>query len=147
MDIYRHTQRGTVIPALLAGGSLVVAIGLNIRGDNALLLAVLVVLVVTALLFASLTIEINGGLLKLSFGLGLLHKRVHVAGIQACAVVENPWWYGWGIHWTPHGLLYNVAGHRAVEITLKGGQRFRIGTDEPEHLCQALQRAVAEVRV
>jgi hypothetical protein len=46
---------------------------------------------------------------------------------------------------TPHGWLYNVAGRGAVEITLKGGRRFRIGTDEPERLCYAIQQAVAEM--
>jgi len=147
MDVYHHTQRGTVILTMLSAGMLVVAVGLNTQGDNTLLLAVLVVLVVTALVFASLTIEINGGMLTWSFGPGLLRKHVRVADIQVCAVVHNPWWYGWGIRWTPHGWLYNVSGHSAVEITLKGGQRFRIGTDEPEQLCRALQRAVAEVPV
>jgi hypothetical protein len=67
---------------------------------------------------------------------------VQLADIASCAVVQNPWWYGWGIRLTPQGWLYNVAGRSAVEIRLKSGKRFRIGTDEPQQLCQALQQAL-----
>jgi len=133
------------MPIMLGAGLLVIAVGLAAGSDIAPLLLVLVVLSVTALLFASLTITIEDGLLKLAFGPGLFRKRVLVADIQSCVVVQNPWWYGWGIRLTPYGWLYTVAGRSAVEITLKGGRRFRIGTDEPERLCQALQRAIAEV--
>jgi hypothetical protein len=53
--------------------------------------------------------------------------------------VRNPWYYGWGIRITPDGLLYNVSGTRAVEITLTDGSKLRLGTDEPEALCQAIR--------
>jgi len=145
MDIYHHTQRSVILPIMLGAGFVIIAMGLGARGDITPLLIVLVVLGVTALLFASLTVEIKDGMLKLAFGPGLMRKRTRLADIQACAVVQNPWWYGWGIRLTPHGWLYNVAGLSAVEVTLKGGRRFRIGTDEPEQLCQALQRAMSEL--
>jgi hypothetical protein len=144
MDTYRHTQRGTTILTLLGIGMLIVVIALGTQAGVAPLLAVLLVLAVAAVLFGSLTIEIRDGMLTWSFGPGLLHKRVRVADIQGWAVVQNPWWYGWGIRLTPNGWLYNVAGQNAVEITMKSGRRLRIGTDEPEQLSTALQRAVAE---
>jgi hypothetical protein len=146
MNMYRHTQRGSIVLTLLGAGMLLIAIGASIQGGNAILLVVMVILLVAALMFASLTVEISGGMLKLSFGPGLLHKRVRVADMHACSVVQNPWWYGWGIRLTPHGWLYNVSGFSAVEITLKSGRRFRIGTDEPEQLCQAVQQAIADVQ-
>jgi hypothetical protein len=39
-------------------------------------------------------------------------------------------------------MLYNVSGTGAVEIKLRSGQRFRVGSDEPEALAQALRMAI-----
>lgn len=144
MNIYHHTQRGTILPIMLGASVVVIAIGLSAGRDITPLLVVAAVLIVTALLFASLTVDIKDDMLKLAFGPGLVHKRTRLADIQACAVVRNLWWYGWGIRLTPRGWLYNVSGQSAVEITLKSGRRFRIGTDEPDQLATALQRAVDE---
>jgi hypothetical protein len=55
--------------------------------------------------------------------------------------VTNPWYYGLGIHWTPHGILYNVSGFSAVEVRLFPGTTFRVGTDEPDQLCAAIRQA------
>jgi hypothetical protein len=126
---------------MLGAGMFIVGAILLARGPEAPLLAVLVLLAVMAVLFASLTIEIQGGLLTVWFGPGLIRKRVPLATIRSCEVVRNPWWYGWGIRWTPRGWLYNVSGHSAVELTLQNGRRLRIGTDEPERLCQAIDQA------
>jgi hypothetical protein len=61
--------------------------------------------------------------------------------IEECTIVKNSWWYGWGIRLTPYGWLYNVAGWEAVEVLLKNGKKIRIGTDEPEKLSLAIDRA------
>ena len=144
MPDYRHTQVGTVMLIVLGAGILVVGASLRTRGPDALLLAVLVILAVTAGLFASLTVEIRGGVLTLLFGPGLIRKRVRMADIRACTVVRNPWWYGWGIRRTPRGWLYNVSGRAAVELTLQNGQQLRIGTADPQQLCHAIERVRAD---
>jgi hypothetical protein len=56
-------------------------------------------------------------------------------------------WYGWSIRLTPHGWLYSVSGLAAVELTLQDGKRLRIGTDEPERLCQAIGQAQSGAQV
>ena len=146
MSDYRHTQIGTVLLSSLGAAVLLVGALLLMYGLDPVLLAVIVMLAAIAIVFASLTVEIHGEVLILWFGPGLIHKRVAVATIRACAVVRNPWWYGWGIRWTPRGWLYNVSGLGAVELTLQNGQRLLIGTDEPEQLCQAIARAGAGAR-
>jgi hypothetical protein len=55
--------------------------------------------------------------------------------------VRNPWYYGWGVRLTPHGILYNVSGLNAVELLLDDGRRVRVGTDEPDALVRALAGA------
>ena len=44
---------------------------------------------------------------------------------------------------TRGGWQYNVSGRRAVELELPGGRTFTIGTDEPEALLAAIERARA----
>jgi hypothetical protein len=141
MSYYRHTQIGAIMLGMLGAGMLVLGAILLAGGRAEPLLAVLALLAVIAVLFASLTIEIQGGVLTLRFGPGLIRKRVPLATIRSCEIVQNPWWYGWGIRLTPRGWLYNVSGFAAVELTLQNGQRLRIGTDEPERLCQAIGQA------
>jgi hypothetical protein len=40
------------------------------------------------------------------------------------------------------GWLYNVSGLRAVEVGLKSGRKYRVGTDEPERLEAALKQRI-----
>jgi hypothetical protein len=102
---------------------------------------VAIIVIVTLILFSSLTIQVDDGALGWWFGPGspgLIRKAVALSDVSEAAVVRNPWWYGWGIHLTPRGWLYNVAGSGAVEVTLRTGARFRLGTDEPDVLAQAI---------
>lgn len=139
--VYRHTQRGVVILVFLGCGVLFVLGGLFVAANQTALIAVLAVLVVCAALFRSMSIEIGSDILAWSFGPGLIRKSVRIADVQYAQVVRNRWFYGWGIHWTPHGWLYNVSGLGAVEIRLKSGKRFRPGTDEPEAVVHAIENA------
>jgi hypothetical protein len=54
--------------------------------------------------------------------------------------VRNKRWWGWGIHPTPRGWLYNVSGLAAVEVALRNGKTIRIGSEEAIALAQALSR-------
>jgi len=103
------------------------------------------VLLLVPFLFWKLTIRIDQETLLASFGIGLIRKKVPVANIVACEPIRIRWWWGWGIHLTPYGWLYNVAGFDAVVITLRNGRRFCLGTDQPNELVAAIRR-VASVR-
>ncbi|MAI67701.1 MAG: hypothetical protein CMJ26_07485 [Phycisphaerae bacterium] len=92
-------------------------------------------------LFSSLTVEVDGEELRHFFGPGFWKKSYLLIDIQSVKQVRNSWWYGWGIRLTPHGWLYNVSGLDAVEVRLPKGRTFRIGTNNPEGLCTALQSA------
>jgi hypothetical protein len=53
-------------------------------------------------------------------------------------VAKTPWYYGWGIRLTPTGWLWNVSGLARVEVQFDDGHRFRVGSDEPNRLAEAL---------
>jgi hypothetical protein len=89
--------------------------------------------------FLSLTVEIDGATLTVKFGPGLIRKRIPIAEIERATAVKNPWFIGWGIRWYPgHCWVWNISGLQAVELDLKGGRKFRIGTDEPAALVEAI---------
>ena len=43
-----------------------------------------------------------------------------------------------GIRLTRHGWMWNISGLDAVELEYKDGKKFRIGTNQPQKLCQAI---------
>jgi hypothetical protein len=145
MQPYRHTQKASAIRWML--GVAVAILGwLAIRGGegSAVMLLVAAILLVTLILFASLTVEVTDTEVRLSFGLGVIRKSFQVDEIRDVSVVKNPWYYGWGIHMTPHGWLFNVAGPDAVELTFDSGNKVRIGSDEPSRLMAAVRLAMAQ---
>ena len=139
---YHHTQVGYVtLTVLLVVASTVVA--LASRSARPVTIGVASLLAICAVLFSSLTVEVTHEELRFHFGPGFWRKRLALNEVTAATPTQNSWWEGWGIRFTPRGMLYNVSGTNAVEITLRSGQRFRIGTDEPEALVQALRTAIA----
>lgn len=145
---YEHTQPGTLLRYVL-GGFKVFALALFVLGlicrHNELLIAgglLSVALTFTLMLFHSLTVRISKTDLDLRFGIGLVGRSILLNEIAAAEIVRNRWFYGWGIKRTPHGWLYNVSGLDAVQITMKNGRQYRIGTDEPDQLHAALVRVL-----
>ena len=44
---------------------------------------------------------------------------------------------------TPSGWMFNVSGLDAVELELVNGKRFRIGTEDPSEVVEAIERSQA----
>lgn len=104
--------------------------------------ATLLVVVVSVWIFSSLTISVDGMHLRWAFGPGFVRKAVPLAEIAHVERTRSSPIYGWGIHLTPRGWLYNVWGLDAVWVRLRGGKQFLLGTDEPDRLVEAIQRAL-----
>ncbi|HTG52205.1 MAG TPA: hypothetical protein VMA33_05025 [Candidatus Tectomicrobia bacterium] len=140
MTRYEHTQIGHVIIwSLLA----IILIANGLTGALAHWPAVVVslILLVCLVLFYKLRITIQDETLCVSFGPGIIRKRIRLAEIVGCEPIRIRWWYGWGIHLTPRGWLYNVSGFDAMAITLRNGQKFAVGTDDPDGLVDAMRRS------
>lgn len=138
---YRHTQFGWVTVGACAAIILLFEwLPLPARAQRELLFAapMLVVAVVVAL-FGALTVEVDDLSVQLRFGIGLIRKSFSLADIASCRAVRNRWWWGWGIRLIPGGWLYNVSGLDAVELAMRNGKVFRIGTNEPHALKDFIQ--------
>jgi len=140
---YQHTQVGYLVIFALAFGMSLCA-GLLLAAEfNAIALGMVILLGICLWLFAMLTVTVDNRWLTIRFGPGLVRRRWPLDDVIDAQVVGNPWYYGWGIHLTPHGWLYNVSGMGAAQITLKNGHSFRIGSDEPEALATAIRQSIA----
>ena len=138
---YRHTQIGGLLRlSVLVGafGMLAAAFALK-REAAAALIPLAIILCGVGWIFTSLTVEVTPTELKWFFGPGVWRKSVARGEIVSATLEKNQWWWGWGIHRTPRGWLYNVAGLAAVEIALCNGRTLRIGSDEAEALAAALR--------
>ncbi|MBA7487225.1 hypothetical protein ES707_22787 [subsurface metagenome] len=140
---YEHTQVGYLIIVVMAAVMVMIGIVLANAGINWIAIGVLILIAVLLVLFSSLTVVIWEEELEVRFGPGLIHKRFKLNEIESCKVVKNHWYNGWGIRLIPHGILYNVSGFWAVEIKLRTGKQYRIGTDAPQELEAAIQKSLS----
>jgi hypothetical protein len=139
MTLYKHTQSGSFIKVILWGTFVLFLIVFSFAAEGRpYTWPAFLMLLGIAMLFNSLTIEVTESRLSWKFGVGVIRKSVPISDIETLEVVRNRWWYGYGIRYTPHGWLYNVSGLKAIEVKLKDGKTFRLGTDEPEELHRAL---------
>lgn len=109
-------------------------------GTNFAITAIMVLILGILSWFASLQVRIDAKYLQIKFGYGIYQKKFLLNDIVSATSVKNHWWYGWGIRYLiwPKIWIYNVSGLDAVEIHLKNGKTYRIGTDEAKKLEQAI---------
>jgi hypothetical protein len=148
MHQYEHTQVGTLMRSVF-GSCALISGGMGIRAicreasSGYIPVVIALVFVLCLFCFHALAVRVSREEIALRFGIGLIRKRFTVSEVQDAAIVRNHWYYGWGIKLTPHGWLYNVSGFDALEIQLKNGHKYRIGTDEPDALLAAVECACA----
>ena len=142
MKQYKHTQIGYFL--LIVYSVVVLFLGyFNIMTNfHPLALIGLIIILIVLVTFSRLTVTVDGQMIKIQFGLRIIRKTFPLKEIEAYRVVKNPWYYGWGIRFTPRGWLFNVSGFSAIELQMKSGKRYRIGTDDPDNLAKALDEAI-----
>ncbi len=138
---YRHTQFGTLIViGLLTPMIAIFIVPIVIGVFPPVLYVVLLLIVLSLAVFGALTVTVSSGTIVCSFGIGLVRRRISLSDVLEARVVRNPWYAGWGIRWIPgQYVLWNVSGLDAVELVFTNGSRFRIGTDEPDALLNAIE--------
>ena len=97
--------------------------------------------------FSSLTSSVTDKYVKIWFGPGIINKTFYLKDIESTHVTKTPWYYGWGIRGIKGGLLFNVSGFYSVELQMKNVKIYRIGTDEPEKLKEAIDHALSNINL
>lgn len=149
MHDYDHQQPGTLLRVMIGlfaiGFGFIAAVSLVAGDDGGVVwgCALASVFAVVLAVFHSLRVRVSRNDIVLAFGIGLVRKSFAIDHIQTAAIVKNHWYNGWGIRWIRGGWLFNVSGFDAVEIRLKNGRRYRIGTDQPRKLHAAIEARIA----
>lgn len=145
-SLYRRRQVGKMIIALLSGQVVLILGLLAVLGRTplviGLLLGMLVLMLLLGVTFGTLTIDVNPRRVRGWFGPGWIWREIPVDQISRVSVVENRWYWGWGIRRTPHGWMFNIDGLEAVELELSNGKKFRFGSEEPQTLAIAIKKAL-----
>ena len=115
-------------------------------GTNLLVVAVMGTILFVLASFTTLTTTIDAHDLRMKFGRGIFSRKFALDQIASAHAVKNHWYYGWGIRlwFWPKMWIYNVSGFDAVEITMKNGKIYRIGTDAPKELEAAIKRVLIQ---
>ena len=145
MKQYKHTQIGYLM--VIALGIAVLLIGNLVRITNfnptaALLLALMVLCLAS---FATMTVEVDAEAISLRLGIGVIRRRFLLKEVESYRTVKNPVYYGWGIHLIPNGWIFNVSGLQAVELQMRNGRTYRIGTDDVRGLTNAVETNMQKV--
>ncbi|HEX8040675.1 MAG TPA: hypothetical protein VF490_16070 [Chryseosolibacter sp.] len=104
-------------------------------------LVITVILAIICALFYRLKTTISSHAITVSFGIGLIRKRIGLKRIKTVSVVKSPWYYGWGIRIIPNGMLYNISGFDGVELKFNDtGRIIRIGTMDAAALKKEIEQ-------
>jgi hypothetical protein len=149
---YRHTQFGTRIVIGTVLGLVLATLVIASLSKSTMLAAPWLIAAVYAVLgagyvlFYRLTVTVDAERVLAVFGVGLLRKEVALEDIRRVDVARTRVWWGFGIHWTQAGWLYNVGGRWVVRLELVRDRPVMIGTDEPEVLAAAIDARLAARR-
>lgn len=150
---YKHTQIGySIVVVALAVLALFVWMYITASaepesvnaGTNFAITAIMVLILFVIASFVTLQVIIDERYLWIKFGYGLYQKKFLLSDIVYAKIVKNHRYHGWGIKlclW-PKMWIYSVSGFDAVEIKLKNGKIYRIGTDEPKKLEQKIIHSI-----
>ncbi len=136
--MYRHDQIGWLM--IVVVGAAAILAGVLWIWDGELVNGVTCIILLALMpFFYRLQVTGDETGLGVRFGIGLIKTNFQWQDIEACRPVRNKWYFGWGIRKIDRGWMYNISGLDAVEISMNNGRVYRIGTDEPERLCNAIQ--------
>ena len=116
-------------------------------GDKPMPLFILIISVVffliIFLLFFKLTVAVNDKNIIISFGIGIIRKKVSLGDIKEVKKVKTNWYNGWGIRKIKNGMLYNIQGFNAIELSFKHKRSIlRIGTNSSSALDKEIRNKI-----
>jgi len=153
MTTYKHTQIGyLMLVVTLAVLALFAWIYIMASaeppsvdsGPNFAITAIMALILFILASFATLTASVDENCLRIKFGYGIFTKKFAINEITSAQSVKNHWYYGWGIKvwFWPYMCIYNISGFDAVEIIMRNGKIYRIGTNAPGELEAAIKQAI-----
>ena len=147
---YKHSQFGWVIVlGLLLVGVMATLTAVGQQSDPIegfrIRLGMSLLILPCMLLFYCLRTTVTDKDVTVVFGIGMVRKTILLDDIEQCEPKKKQFVLGWGLRYRWDYTLWNVSGLDSVELTFKNKNRkFRIGTDQPDELCEAINKAIVE---
>jgi len=146
---YRHTQIGWTITIVMLA---ILAFLLWTAGkiSHLGLFGTIFLLFFGALtfLFCTLNARVDDEALVVSFGPGLVRRRVPLSDIESATTYRLPWYavaYGLRMNLKGTRQLWRVSGKWTVDLKLSGDRELFVGTDQPEALEAVIRSALAQL--
>jgi hypothetical protein len=141
--LYEHRQVGwiTVIALFAIAVLICVAAAISAPSERTLSYSLVPIVLVVAALFSTLTVRVTDKRMMWYFGVTGIGRSVALTEIASIRAIKTSILEGWGIHLTWHGWVWNVSGFNAVQIILRSGTRFAVGTPNPQAVIDAVQSA------
>lgn len=145
---YKRTQTGWILLTILPLAIVYMYISYYFQwGDEPLtqtsFFIISSVFLLVLLVFYNLTIYIEDKVIHAKFGIGLIHVKLPIEKLHEVSIIRTPWWYGWGVRFTPQGMLYNIYGRQAVKVNFTGKGKTKnvlLGSPEPEELLKHINQ-------
>lgn len=139
--MYRNTQFAWVIWLLLAFIASFTTLAIYLTGTNIAFVGFLVILAIVAFIFYGLTVEVNPQQQTLSwwFGPSVAKITLKFDDIDYVQPVKNSLRHGLGMRISTDGWVYTVAGFDALEVVMKDGTKYRVGTNDKTKLVAAME--------
>ena len=146
--VYAHTQTNPILtvmsPIVMIGYYLVMRFnGLGVF-DNFLYLFLFIFIFLVISFFSILTVVVDNEKMVINFLCPKCKKYFYFKDIKGVKKVRNKWWYGWGVRILPGFVIFNTYGLDAIELEMKKGLNFRIGTDQPEILEKIIKKQLSK---
>ena len=153
MTTYKHTQIGyLMVVVALAVLVLFVWVQITARaeppsvnsGTNFAVTAIMAFILLILASFTTLTTSIDKNCFRIKFGYGIFARKFALNQIASVQSVKNHWYYGWGVRvwFWPYMRIYSISGFDAVEMIMRNGKIYRVGTDAPRELEIAIKQAI-----
>ena len=144
--MYKNKQYALFIFAILGWIGSFVGLAWYLIGADMPLMVFASILVLVGYVFHGLTIKVDNTSINWGFGPGLFGDTLALADIIEAKAVENSFRHGIGLRITHDGWVYTVSGFSAVELTLKDGTQYRLGTNDQSGLLAALQGKISSIK-
>jgi hypothetical protein len=97
--------------------------------------------IIIILLFYKMSVKINKKQINISFGIGIIKKKILISDINFDNIekLKINWYYGIGIRMIKNGWLYNTKIGEAIKLEVSG-KEFAIGTENYDTVYNVLQR-------
>lgn len=87
-----------------------------------------------------LNTHINDSYIRITF-FPLMRKTIAWNEVKHAEVLNYGFVGGWGIRlWTKYGTVYNVKGKEGLQLVLKNGKKYLIGTQKPEEIRKIINK-------